>query len=777
MPLLVFGADDLKGHLQRGLFEEEANRNLPAAITAYQAVLTQFDKDRELAATAVFRLGECYRKLEKTNEAVTCYQRVVREFADNTMLGKLSRQNLTALGVAPVDATMPATASGGAAPGYSPEVRAKLKELLTEQLELAEANLAEMKRRVEVGVYPPLEAARFEKEVLGRKRELLAVDAPLSPAARAEWKKWLQEEIKLAEKALEEENKKLAVGKSTPIERTRLQMEILALKREVVLSEAGEAPLVLRKSANSDLVEVRPPTEEETELRRLQAMVKDSPDLVNAPSAPPPEMTPLQRAAAKGYANVVRFLLANGADMNLAGANEWTALHYATDAGHRAVVEALLAGKAEVNPASSRDSVLHVAAKRGFVKLAELLITNQADVNHRGSGGATPLHAAISSGNRAVAELLLSKGADVRTKDAKGVTPLHLAARRDDLPILELLLSRKAEVNATDDNDETPLGVAVRSAENSVVELLLKHGADVNVGYTAKGSLLHEVIPTVRLDTLQLLLSHKPDLAKRNSRGFTVLQALLMRIATGPANQPTVVTREKPEIVAALAKAGADPNDPFYPQEANAISVSLSLDGARPPNYIGSFGTYLFNIVGCAPVLLASAANQLGTVKALLAAGAKVNVKSSDGYSPLHYAVFSRSLPFVQAVLAHSPDTEIRDRQGYTPLTRAVEAGDVSICEALLKAGANPKATDRGDGMTPLFRAAGKLNKSLVQLLLDHKADVNHVDQKGRTVLDLIKPGADNPASANAEAYREIVELLLKHGARSGKEIKVPEKP
>ena len=39
-------SNDLTATLQRGLFEEEANRNLDAAAQAYQAVSTQFDKDR-----------------------------------------------------------------------------------------------------------------------------------------------------------------------------------------------------------------------------------------------------------------------------------------------------------------------------------------------------------------------------------------------------------------------------------------------------------------------------------------------------------------------------------------------------------------------------------------------------------------------------------------------------------------------------------------------------------------------------------------------------------
>src|SRR5512143_1139174 len=81
--------NNLTSLLQQGLFEEEANRNLDAAIASYQSLATQFDKDRQVAATAVFRLGECYRKLGKTNEAVLQYERIIREFPDQQTLATL----------------------------------------------------------------------------------------------------------------------------------------------------------------------------------------------------------------------------------------------------------------------------------------------------------------------------------------------------------------------------------------------------------------------------------------------------------------------------------------------------------------------------------------------------------------------------------------------------------------------------------------------------------------------------------------------------------------
>src|SRR5437879_1135741 len=90
----ISAAEGVNDLLQKGLFEEEANHNLDAAIKAYQSVITQQDDQRKLAATAVFRLGECYRKLGRTNEATAQYERILRDFADQPSLAALSRQYL-----------------------------------------------------------------------------------------------------------------------------------------------------------------------------------------------------------------------------------------------------------------------------------------------------------------------------------------------------------------------------------------------------------------------------------------------------------------------------------------------------------------------------------------------------------------------------------------------------------------------------------------------------------------------------------------------------------
>ena len=168
--------NDLTSAIQRGLFEEEANQNLGAAIQAYQSVASQFDKDRKLAATAIFRLGECYRKQGNTNDAAVQYQRILRDFSDQPTLVTLSRQNLAGMGTAP-----PATA----APVLSDAARQEQKRLLEEEIKLVQKQLDEQKQRVQNGTLAPGDLLLTEREILKLKRQVAALDAglPLSIAA------------------------------------------------------------------------------------------------------------------------------------------------------------------------------------------------------------------------------------------------------------------------------------------------------------------------------------------------------------------------------------------------------------------------------------------------------------------------------------------------------------------------------------------------------------------------------------------------------------------
>jgi hypothetical protein len=138
--------------LQQGLFEEEANQNLEAAIPHYQRAVARIEDQRRLAATAVFRLGECFRKLGRTNEAAAQYERLLRDFPDQTNLMALGRQQLRGWGMASV--ALPALLPGQTQGGLSPAGRAKLRELVASEIEIAKQLLAEQRKLLKSGCNP-----------------------------------------------------------------------------------------------------------------------------------------------------------------------------------------------------------------------------------------------------------------------------------------------------------------------------------------------------------------------------------------------------------------------------------------------------------------------------------------------------------------------------------------------------------------------------------------------------------------------------------------------
>jgi ankyrin repeat protein len=74
-----------------------------------------------------------------------------------------------------------------------------------------------------------------------------------------------------------------------------------------------------------------------------------------------------------------------------------------------------------------RCTPLHMAARRGNVETAQLLLDAGADIDAKDKAGDTPLRRAVNCGKAAVAELLIAREADVRSIGSKGLTPIEAA--------------------------------------------------------------------------------------------------------------------------------------------------------------------------------------------------------------------------------------------------------------------------------------------------------------------------------------------------------------
>lgn len=192
---------------------------------------------------------------------------------------------------------------------------------------------------------------------------------------------------------------------------------------------------------------------------------------------------PLLAAADEGDVDMVKSLIAEGADVNVRAKYGKTALIFAAVRGHLDVAEMLLANSAEVNVRDDDGgwTALHMAAARGRTRLVQLLLEIGADVNARDKRGQTPLiSAACNSGNLSTLKALLEKGADVNAKDQNGWTPLlsALFLRKGDVPVVKVLVENGADVNAKTSSGETPLTVGRRSGYEEIIQILEKDRAD-----------------------------------------------------------------------------------------------------------------------------------------------------------------------------------------------------------------------------------------------------------------------------------------------------------
>jgi ankyrin repeat protein len=119
-------------------------------------------------------------------------------------------------------------------------------------------------------------------------------------------------------------------------------------------------------------------------------------------------------------------------------------IHDAVAAGDLARVRALLsASPADVNAGDTlaQRAPLHLAAARGALDIAALLLDRGADVDERTEDGDTPLTYAVMRGHVDFVRLLVARGADVRHVNTDGQTIAQAAGQPVHPDIMRILSS------------------------------------------------------------------------------------------------------------------------------------------------------------------------------------------------------------------------------------------------------------------------------------------------------------------------------------------------
>ena len=148
-------------------------------------------------------------------------------------------------------------------------------------------------------------------------------------------------------------------------------------------------------------------------------------------------------------------------------------------------------------------------------------------------------------------------------------------------------------------------------------------------------------------------------------------------------------------------------------------------------------------------VFEAAAIGDPGRLRELVHDKSAANAWSSDGFSPLHLAVFFGQLEAARYLLTQGADIEAAARnQRFAgearPLHSAVAAQHLEVITLLLNAGADPNSRQHG-GFTPLLEAAQLGNADLVDLLLAHGANKADTIDDGSSASDLARKAGNIP--------------------------------
>lgn len=122
------------------------------------------------------------------------------------------------------------------------------------------------------------------------------------------------------------------------------------------------------------------------------------------------------------------------------------------------------------NPAD--ESPLMMAALRGHVQMAELLITRKAAINKTGW---TPLHYAAAGPSPAIVDLLIQRGANVNADSPNGTTPLMMAAQYGSPYSVKSLIQADADLLKQNQQGLTAFDFSVLGARPDA-ESLMREG-------------------------------------------------------------------------------------------------------------------------------------------------------------------------------------------------------------------------------------------------------------------------------------------------------------
>ncbi len=190
----------------------------------------------------------------------------------------------------------------------------------------------------------------------------------------------------------------------------------------------------------------------------------------------------LVQAAYDGDEQLVKNLLAKGANPNTTDQNGYPPLIYACAYGYQGIAEALIKKRAKVADKYNEVYPMMAAVNNNNTKIIELLVKSGAYVNCKDKDGYTPLMLAAQEGYDASVLFLLKKGANVNAETKQGHTALSIAIQNGHTTTVKHLLNAKPRKNGYSNQAHSPYNTAKHLKKEKELKLLKNYGMKKTFG-------------------------------------------------------------------------------------------------------------------------------------------------------------------------------------------------------------------------------------------------------------------------------------------------------
>jgi ankyrin repeat protein len=416
---------------------------------------------------------------------------------------------------------------------------------------------------------------------------------------------------------------------------------------ELALEHGADPYLTTNESQNSQILEMVElcgwgrRLEVIPYLEHLKSKGLFEPNVTNAVN-----LTPLLVAAAQCQSELCRWLVDAGANIGVSGGPL-----------HQTPLQAAICEIISI-PVHQR------------IETLQTLIRRAGDIHQPNDSGVTPLMLAAFSGSISVIKMLLSLGADPHVEDIKGENAMNYlvhgqcdfefhkrAALNEPIKaqIIELLSEQGVSLDRCSSDGHLPLSESLGYNYLQLFRTLIRCGADVNGADRLGNTPLMHAIRLERHHFTRELLAHPDiDLARTNLAGEN-LWHVVASARLWPDLEP---------VLAAL----------------RAADVSLRTDN-----------------LGRHPLHLAVMLGRQELITYLLDQGAEVDIRDSDGCSPLMYLMVDACqlatqprLDIARLLLSRKADINAADYQGVTLLKLSQSSDAQPLTQFLIEQGANP---------------------------------------------------------------------------------------